>query len=319
MPAARQRSRSPCMACAVSAMIGTRAAPAASRSRMHGRRLEAVHLGHLHVHQDQRRIGRAMARVHRLAAVGGDGDRGARASCRMADATQLVDRVVLGEQDAQRVPRRAAARPSSAAPGRGSASPGRARAHRSADAGRLARAACVRCAATPARRHWPMSPAGPADACSITTTVARATAASSAASAQRGGRPCPASSPVDQRSPRHRHAPRRCLERQRLGAAGAGVGACPSSAQHSSRMRRLVRVVVDDERAQAVERLGRAPAPPARGARRRQRHGEVERAAARRARSRPRARRPSARRAATRSSGPGRCRRTGASSSRRPA
>ena len=46
--------------------------------------------------------------------------------------------------------------------------------------------------------------------------------------------------------------------------------------------------------------------------------GEVERAAPARARSRPRSARPSARPAATRSPGPARCRRTGASSSRRP-
>ena len=68
MPAARQRSRSPCIACAVSATIGVRAAGRASRRADRRRRLEAVHLRHLHVHQhDVEALRRAP--LDRLAAV----------------------------------------------------------------------------------------------------------------------------------------------------------------------------------------------------------------------------------------------------------
>ena len=53
MPAARQRSRSPFMAWAVMATIGTCAPVPRLALADRGGRLEAVHLGHLHVHQHQ--------------------------------------------------------------------------------------------------------------------------------------------------------------------------------------------------------------------------------------------------------------------------
>ena len=60
MPAARHRSRSPIIACAVMAMIGIRRPPD-SVARMAAGRLEPVHFRHLHVHQDDVELCRACA------------------------------------------------------------------------------------------------------------------------------------------------------------------------------------------------------------------------------------------------------------------
>ena len=73
MPAARQRSRSPFIACAVIAMIGKRGAPARRLERAdRGGRLESAHLRHLHVHQhdvERLRARRASTASRPLAAI----------------------------------------------------------------------------------------------------------------------------------------------------------------------------------------------------------------------------------------------------------
>ena len=63
MPAARQRSRSPFIAWAVMAMSGMCPPVALLAGADRGGRLEAVHLGHLHVHQHQ--VERLPARARR--------------------------------------------------------------------------------------------------------------------------------------------------------------------------------------------------------------------------------------------------------------
>ena len=100
MPAARQRSRSPCIALAVRATIGDVRSGPASRRADRARRLVAVHLRHLAVHQDQvvGRPRRAPRRASRP--LLDDVDRDARAS-RASARRPLVDRVVLGHQDAR--------------------------------------------------------------------------------------------------------------------------------------------------------------------------------------------------------------------------
>ena len=71
MPAARQRSRSPFIACAVIAMMRTWRAVRAFALANRGRRFEAVHLRHLQVHQHEVE-GVAFQSVHRFAPVGHD-------------------------------------------------------------------------------------------------------------------------------------------------------------------------------------------------------------------------------------------------------
>ena len=97
MPAARQRSRSPFIACAVMATIGRRVVAALAAADRGGRRV-AVHLRHLAVHEDQR-VGAHGEHRERLAAVAGDLDGVAALGEHRLDHA-LVDGVVLDDQDA---------------------------------------------------------------------------------------------------------------------------------------------------------------------------------------------------------------------------
>ena len=180
---ARQRSRSPVIACAVIATMRTWPPVSRSRCADRGGRFEAVHLRHLHVHQHE--VERARARARR------------RASRPLLDHRHVV-----------------------AAPA----------------------------SSRPRATRW----------------LTMLSSASSTLAARTG--------------------------------AGGAIGRAPAR-DLGARSRSSVRAV------------GRAAT---------ERHGEVERAAGARRRSRPRCVRPSAAPASTRSPGRGRCRRTGASSSRRP-
>ena len=63
-----------------------------------GRGLEAVHLGHLHVHQHEVEVLR-LQRGDRLSAVVGDDDRMS-VLLQQADGQLLIDQAVLGQQNA---------------------------------------------------------------------------------------------------------------------------------------------------------------------------------------------------------------------------
>ena len=99
MPASRQRSRSPCMAWAVMAMMGMSwSEDRGSRVADAARRLEAVHLGHLHVHEHQV-VGDRLESPERFGAVGhGVGPQPQ--LLQDAEGHLLVGDVVLGQQDA---------------------------------------------------------------------------------------------------------------------------------------------------------------------------------------------------------------------------
>ena len=102
MPAARHISRSPCIALAVIATMRGRSPGRPARADA-ARRLEAVHLGHLHVHQHHV-VGLALDRLDRLDAVA----RQVGAVAHLLQQAQrelLVHDVVLGQQDAQRMAR----------------------------------------------------------------------------------------------------------------------------------------------------------------------------------------------------------------------
>ena len=78
---------------------------AGQRAQMRARRLQPVHLRHLHVHQHHV-VGLALDRLDGFQAVGGD----VRPVAHLREQAQrqlLVDGVVLGQQDAQRMPRAA--------------------------------------------------------------------------------------------------------------------------------------------------------------------------------------------------------------------
>ena len=81
MPASRHRSRSPFIACAVIAMIGTRAAGRALALADCRGRLESAHLRHLHVHQHdvERLRGRARRALRGRCWRWSPGGRGVRA------------------------------------------------------------------------------------------------------------------------------------------------------------------------------------------------------------------------------------------------
>ena len=99
MPAARQASRSSAIALAVMATI-QRPVVRPARPDPAGR-LEAVELGHLDVHQDQV-VASPLERGDRLEAVAGDVGRVAHL-LEQPERELLVHRVVLGEQDPQRM------------------------------------------------------------------------------------------------------------------------------------------------------------------------------------------------------------------------
>ena len=101
MPASRQRSRSPLSARAVKARMGRR--PPRSRLLLPDRfgGLEAVHLGHLDVHQHQ--VERLLrSRRHGFQPVVGHGHRVAPFG-QQSDRQLLIQQTVLGQQDAQRL------------------------------------------------------------------------------------------------------------------------------------------------------------------------------------------------------------------------
>ena len=100
MPAARQRSRSPCMAWAVMAMMGMaiRDRRTCGLADLAGG-LEAVHHRHLHVHQHQV-VRDGLERLEGLGAVG----HGLGAQAQFLEHAQrhlLVGDIVLGQQDAR--------------------------------------------------------------------------------------------------------------------------------------------------------------------------------------------------------------------------
>ena len=269
MPAARQRSRSPCSACAVIAMIGSapaaalarRGSPASPRSRPSpasgspsGRRRRRVR----------------PSSVDRLAAVAGDVDRGSRGCSSMRERHLLVDHVVLGDQDAR--PRRAAA--SAGAPARsacGGAGAAAARAEHARPGSRAAapgvtglvrqRRRCRRRAAAAGSPRWPSE---------VSIDEPRR------ARARLGLRIARASSqPVHAR---HLHVEDRQVERRAVGRAAraarssalravAGVAvACPSARELLPRgSARLVALSSTTRTRSAAER--RRGGAPARGAR----------------------------------------------------
>ena len=99
MPADRQVSRSPGMALAVIA-IEPRRLVAVAALEDPARGLDAVHLGHLDVHQHHV-VGLALDRIEHLQAVGGDVGAIAQA-LQQPQHDLLVHRVVLGHEHAQR-------------------------------------------------------------------------------------------------------------------------------------------------------------------------------------------------------------------------
>jgi hypothetical protein len=96
MPASAQARRSSSKALAVMARIGT-VFLCASGADGAGR-LEAVHVRHLHVHQDQV-VGGGASLVEGLAAIDGDIDGQLRA-VQQVERDLAVDRVVFGQQQA---------------------------------------------------------------------------------------------------------------------------------------------------------------------------------------------------------------------------
>ena len=108
MPAARQRSRSPCIACAVSAMIGT-CAPGLALARPDRLcRLEPAHFRHLHVHEDD--VEPAVpARSMAASALAPVLDRLDAVAALLQERRHelAVDGVVFGDEDAQQPRRRA--------------------------------------------------------------------------------------------------------------------------------------------------------------------------------------------------------------------
>ncbi len=98
MPAARQRSRSPAIACAVIAITGQPLVAALVRADAAGR-LVAVDVRHLAVHE-HRGVAAVRELGQRLGAVAGDVDREAALDEHRLDH-ELVDRVVLGDEHAQ--------------------------------------------------------------------------------------------------------------------------------------------------------------------------------------------------------------------------
>ena len=94
MPLARQRSRSPLRACAVSATIGM---CAATPVRMQRSGLESIHLGYLNVHQDEIVPG-ALHGLDGFDAIRDDIDF-VPTLAQHGRRDFLVDRVVLGQQD----------------------------------------------------------------------------------------------------------------------------------------------------------------------------------------------------------------------------
>ena len=97
MPAARHASRSPRSALAVMAMSRGPGLPPLPDA---ARRLQAVHLGHLHVEQDHV-VGLAPERLQHLAAVAGHVG-AVSLPLQHLERDLLVDDVVLGQEDAQR-------------------------------------------------------------------------------------------------------------------------------------------------------------------------------------------------------------------------
>ena len=267
--------------------------------------LEAVHLGHLHVHEHQVERSPGPRPRTRLAAVGStDVRRCDPCVSSMRTASLLVDRVVLGEQDAQALVRRSRSRCRRAADAR--AAPRRAcrpalamHAPRSSSdrADRLGQVARRRPARGSARRRR----AGPPEV-SMTMRQSAAARAPGAAGARRA--PKPSISGI-------MHVEQHELER-RAGAGGApqlqrppprssaatAVGGICQLAEHAPagcggwwRCRRR------PGRGSAAQPLGqmRGAAGGAASWSTPEARGEVERAALRRARSRPRCGRPSAR------------------------
>src|SRR5215510_7573560 len=98
MPAARHLSRSPCIASAVIAMMRGRSL-AAQRAQM-AARLEAIHLRHLDVHEYDV-VGGMVQPRERLASIANDFGPVSE-PFEQAKRDLLVDRVILGEKDAQR-------------------------------------------------------------------------------------------------------------------------------------------------------------------------------------------------------------------------
>ena len=100
-----QRSRSPFIACAVIATIGVCRPFVLSHARDLRGRLEPVHLRHLHVHEDQReRAGRRVPEHLEHLLPGRRHLDLVAALFEQPHAEHLVDRVVLGQQDARAGP-----------------------------------------------------------------------------------------------------------------------------------------------------------------------------------------------------------------------
>ena len=100
MPASRHRSRSPVIACAVIATIGTCPPVVLLSLANRSSRLEAAHLGHLHVHQhDVERLFRSTS--NGFTTVRRHDDR-VPALLEHRHDQLLVGRVVFGNQDTQR-------------------------------------------------------------------------------------------------------------------------------------------------------------------------------------------------------------------------
>ena len=93
------------MAWAVIAMIGRWVPEDFSLARMIAGGFETIHVGHLHIHQDQIESAGAMLLdgCQRFSPVPGDDNRVA-ALLEQARGDQLVDLVVLGQENAQRFP-----------------------------------------------------------------------------------------------------------------------------------------------------------------------------------------------------------------------
>ena len=321
MPARRQRSRSPSIACAVIAMIGTRVAVALAGADPRGG-LVAVDVRHLAVHEHRER-GRGREHGQRLAAVLGEVDRETRACAASPRSRRWFTALSSATSTRPRVAATCAAPVRAARPRR--PAPGRRRAP-----------ARVR---RPPRRPPAAAHAGPAWS-GTRSTPARASGA--------GGRPSRSASPARHacRTGAGAHRARASVETAHLGhlvvehddsirppVARRGLEhrerrrrrsrpVADGDARRAGMPRTIVavgRVVVDDEHAQVLgqraprRRLGRCGRRPAPSATVKRNVLPWPRLA-----TRPSARRPSARRAGARSPARGRCRRSAGWSTRRP-